>query len=206
MIEVVSPRRSVAEAERTRARIVQGAVNEASRLGLEGLTVGSLAQRLGMSKAGLVGPFGSREQLLEAALEQASTIFHAAVIEPLAELSPGRHRLERLITAWVTYLADCPFPGGCFVTAASSELDGRPGLLRDRLRSMVTSSRERLASEVAAAQAEMPGPHRPPKEVATTLIGLSMAANQEIQLLEDPSAATRAHTAMRHAAGLDQQP
>jgi hypothetical protein len=60
-----------------------------------------------------------------------------------------------------------------------------------------------LTAEVAAAQPEMPGPHRPPEEVVTTLIGLSMAANQEIQLLEDPSAATRARAAMRHAAGLD---
>lgn len=199
----MSPRSSAAEAERTRTRIVRAAVDEASRLGLEGLTVGSLARRLGMSKAGLVGPFGSREQLLEAALEHSGKIFWSAVIEPLADLPPGRHRLERLITTWVDYLADCPFPGGCFVTAASSELDGRPGPLRDRLRSTVTSSRERLAAEVAAAQAELPGPHRPPEEVVTTLIGLSMAANQEIQLLEDPSAPTRAREAMRHAAGLD---
>ncbi|WP_225991275.1 TetR/AcrR family transcriptional regulator [Actinomadura montaniterrae] len=191
------------EAERTRARIVRAAVDEASRVGLEGLTVGSLAQHLGMSKAGLIGPFGSRERLLQAALEQASTVFRAVVVEPLADMPPGRRRLERLITAWVNYLADCPFPGGCFVTAASSELDGRPGPLRDRLQSILTSWREQLTTEVAAAQAEMPGPHRPPKEVATTLSGLSMAANQEIQLLEDPSAATRARKAMRYAAGLD---
>ena len=179
------------------------AVDEASRLGLEGLTVGSLAQLLGMSKAGLVGPFGSREQLLDAALEQAVTIFRSAVITPLADVSPGRHRLDRLITVWIDYLANCPFPGGCFVTAVSSELDGRPGPLRDRLRIIVDSWRQQLATEIAAAQSEMPGPHRPPGEVVTTLIGLSMAANQEIQLLDDPSAAARAREAMRHAAGLD---
>lgn len=49
----------------------------------------------------------------------------------------------------------------------------------------------------------MPGPHRPRTEAATTLIGISVATNQEIQLLEDPSAATRARKAMRHAARLD---
>ncbi|MFG2004927.1 TetR/AcrR family transcriptional regulator [Spirillospora sp. NPDC048911] len=199
----MSPRHSAHEAERTRARIVRTAVHEASRLGLEGLTVGSLAQRLDMSKAGLIGPFGSRERLLEAALDQAGAVFRAAVLEPLDDLPPGRHRLERLITSWVDYLADCPFPGGCFVTAASSELDGRPGPLRDRLRGIVVAMRASLATEVAAAQAELPGPHRPPDEVVTTLIGLSMAANQEIQLLQDPSAASRARTAMCHAAGLD---
>lgn len=199
----MSPRHSAREAERTRARIVRTAVDEGSRLGLEGLTVGSLAQRLGMSKAGLIGPFGSRERLLEAALDQAGAVFRAAVMEPLADVPPGRRRLEQLITSWVNYLADCPFPGGCFVTASSSELDGRPGPLRDRLQSIVVAWRTLLAAEVASAQAEIPGPHRPPEEVVTTLIGLSMAANQEIQLLKDPSAASRARKAMCHAAGLD---
>ncbi|WP_331722931.1 TetR/AcrR family transcriptional regulator [Nocardia sp. NBC_00511] len=191
------------EAERTRARIVQAAVDDASRLGLEGLTIGSLAERLGMSRAGLVGPFGSRDQLLEAALEHAGAIFRSAVVTPLADLPPGRRRLERLITAWVGYLVDCPFPGGCFVTAASSELDGRPGPLREQLRGIVTYWHEHLAAEVAAAQDEMAGPHRPPREVATALIGLSMAANQEIQLFEDSSAGARALKSMRRAAGLD---
>ncbi|MBW8487231.1 TetR/AcrR family transcriptional regulator [Actinomadura parmotrematis] len=199
----MSPRHSALEAQRTRSRIVRAAVDEASRLGLEGLTVGSLAQRLGMSKAGLVGPFGSRERLLEAALDHAGAVFRAAVWEPLDGVPPGRDRLDRLIASWTGYLADCPFPGGCFVTAASSELDGRPGPLRDRLRAIVASWHAALRAEVAAAQAELPGPHRPPAEVATTLVGLSMAANQEIQLLQDPSAAPRAREAMRHAAGLD---
>ncbi|MEO3827957.1 TetR/AcrR family transcriptional regulator [Actinomadura sp. B10D3] len=199
----MSPRHSAAEAARTRERIVRAAMLDASRLGLEGLTVGTLARRLDMSKAGLVGPFGSRDRLLMAALEQAVEIFRAAVTAPLEDLPPGAERLERLIDGWVGYLADCPFPGGCFLTAASSELDGRPGPLRERLLEVVTSLRGALAAEVAAAQGELPGPHRPAEEVATTLFGLSMAANQEIQLLQDPAAPARARTAMRHAAGLD---
>ncbi|TDE26646.1 TetR/AcrR family transcriptional regulator [Actinomadura sp. 6K520] len=198
----MSPRHSAAEAARTRERIVRTAVRDASRLGLEGLTVGTLARRLDMSKAGLVGPFGSRDGLLMAALEQACRVFDAAVTEPLEGLPPGPERLERLIDGWVDYLADCPFPGGCFVTAASSELDGRPGPLRDRLREIVASQRRGLTAAVAAAQAALPGPHRPAEEVAMTLIGLSMAANQEIQLLNDAEAPARARAAMRHAAGL----
>lgn len=177
-------------------------VQDASRLGLEGLTVGTLARRLGMSKAGLVGPFGSRDGLLMAALDHACEIFRAAVAAPLEGLPPGSDRLGGLIDRWVDYLADCPFPGGCFVTAASCELDGRPGPLRDRLREIVASQRRALAADIAAAQAESPGPHRPAEEIATTLVGLAAAANQEIQLLEDPSAPARARAAMRHAAGL----
>ena len=198
----MSPRHSAAEAARTRDRIVRAAVQDASRLGLEGLTVGALAQRLGMSKAGLVGPFGSRDRLLMAALEHAGEVFRSKVTAPLEDVPPGPERLARLIDGWVGYLADCPFPGGCFLTAASSELDGRPGPLRDRLRGIVASQRRALTAEIAAAQAELPGPHRPAEEVATTLAGLSMAATQEIQLLADPAAPARARTAMRHAAGL----
>ena len=192
----------MAEAARTRDRIVRVAMRDASLVGLEGLTVGTLARRLDMSKAGLIGPFGSRDRLLMAALDQACEVFRAAVNAPLQELPPGPDRLGRLIDGWVDYLADSPFPGGCFVTSASSELDGRPGPLRDRLREIVASQRRALIAEIAAAQTELPGPHRPAEEIATTLVGLSMAANQEIQLLQDPSAPARARTAMRHAAGL----
>ncbi|WP_019928860.1 TetR/AcrR family transcriptional regulator [Nocardia sp. BMG111209] len=198
----MSPRHSLAEAARTRDRIVGYAVAEASRVGLEGLTIGTLADGLGMSKSGIVGPFGSREQLQIEALDRAGGIFRAAVIEPVAGLPAGPDRLARLIDAWIGYLADCPFPGGCFVTAASTEFDGRPGPLRDHLRTAVTTWRSRLSGEIAAARVE--SAHRSPDEAATVLIGISMAVNQEIQLLDEPDAAERGRAAMRAAVGLPQ--
>ena len=198
----MSPRNSLAEAARTRERIVRVAVDEASRIGLAGLTIGALADRLAMSKAGVVGPFGTRENLQIAALDQARRIFHASVVAPLAGLTPGAARLARLIDRWIGYLADCPFPGGCFVTAASSELDGRPGPLRDRLHAAVVEWRTFLATEILAA-----GTARwPADEVVTVLIGISMATNQEIQLLDDPTAADRGRAAMRDAVGLPDGP
>ncbi|WP_324197568.1 TetR/AcrR family transcriptional regulator [Nocardia abscessus] len=185
---------------------MQAAVEEASRIGLAGLTIGSLADRLAMSKAGVVGPFGSRENLQNAALEQAGQVFRTAVLAPLAAMSPGAARLVRLIDAWIDYLAECPFPGGCFVTAASTELDGRHGMLRDRLREVVADWRAFLTAEIAAAQDETSAPHRPPEEIATVLIGISMAVNEEIQLLDDESAARRGRAAMRNVAGLPPPP
>ncbi|RDI49154.1 AcrR family transcriptional regulator [Nocardia mexicana] len=180
------------------------AVDEASRIGLEGLTIGALADRLAMSKAGVVGPFGSREDLQYATLERAGRVFRATVIDPLADMPLGVARLTRLIDGWIDYLAECPFPGGCFVTAASTELDGRPGPLRDRLRKAVIDWRTLLIAEITAAQAETATADRPPAEIATALIGISMAVNQEIQLLDDRSAARRGRAAMRTAAGLQQ--
>ncbi|MGW0640372.1 TetR/AcrR family transcriptional regulator [Nocardia salmonicida] len=202
----MSPRKSVAEAARTRDRIVRAAIEEASRLGLEGLTIGALADGLAMSKAGVVGPFGSRENLQNAALEQAGRVFRSAVLAPLAQTPPGVVRLGLLIDAWIEYLAECPFPGGCFVTAASTELDGRPGVLRDRLRDIVADWRAFLTAEVIAAQEESFVAQPDPEQIATVLIGISMAVNQEIQLLGDSSAALRGRAAMRTAVGLAPSP
>ncbi|MGA4789810.1 TetR/AcrR family transcriptional regulator [Nocardia sp. AB354] len=198
----MSPRRSAVDASRTRERIVSVAVEQASLRGLEGVTIGSLAESLEMSKAGVAGPFGSREQLQLAALEQAGKIFREAVIAPLEGLPPGTERLGRMIDNWIVYLAECPFPGGCFVTAASTELDGRPGVLRDRLRAYVDGARAALAAEIVACRAESDGPHRPVDELVTTVIGITMAVNQEIQLLDDPRAADRGRAALRAALGL----
>ncbi|ATL68368.1 TetR/AcrR family transcriptional regulator [Nocardia terpenica] len=198
----MSPRSSFAEAARTRDRIVRAAVEDASRIGLDSLTIGSLADRLHMSKAGVVGPFGSRENLQAAVLARASEIFRAAVVDPLADLPPGAPRLARLIDAWIDYLAECPFPGGCFVTAVSAEFDGRPGPLRDTIGEAVIAWRTRLIAEITAAQAETATAQRPAAEIASTLVGISMAVNQEIQLLADESAAERGRAAMRAAAGL----
>ncbi|WP_063905933.1 TetR/AcrR family transcriptional regulator [Nocardia kruczakiae] len=198
----MSPRRSAADAAHTRERIISAAVEQASLIGVEGVTIGSLAESLEMSKAGVVGPFGSREQLQLSAVEQAGKIFRAAVTAPLDGLPPGTERLTRLVDNWIGYLAECPFPGGCFVTAASAELDGRPGALRERLRAYVTSARAALESEILAYQAESDGPHRPADELVTTVIGITMAVNQEIQLLEDPRAAERGRAALRAALGL----
>ncbi|WP_433709604.1 TetR/AcrR family transcriptional regulator [Nocardia sp. CA-084685] len=197
------PRSSRAEAARTRERIVRAAVDEASRIGLEGLTIGTLADLLSMSKAGVSGPFGSREDLQYAVLEKAGRIFRDTVLGPIADLPPGVERLARLIDAWIDYLTECPFPGGCFTTAASAELDGRPGPLRDRLRAAILEWRSFLIAQIAASQKERGTAHHPAAEIATALVGISMAVNQEIQLLGDRSAAERGRAAMRTAAGLD---
>lgn len=200
----MSPRHSVAEAARTRERIVRAAVLDASRLGLEGLTVGTLARRLDMSKAGLVGPFGSRDRLLMAALDEAIEIFHAAVTAPLGDLPSGAERPDGSSTDGSTTWPTARSPAAASSQPPPASSTGAPGRCAAAAE-IVAAHRRALAAEVAAAQAELPGPHRPAEEVATALFGLSMAANQEIQLLQDPTAPARARAAMRHAAGLDPQ-
>ena len=126
----MSPRSSAAVAAETRAAIVQAAVDQASLDGLDALTIGSLAGRLNMSKAGLVGPFGNKEELQLAALRAAIDIYRRELWEPVAALPPGLERLQAICAAWLSYLERDVFPGGCFMTQAAVDFDGRPGRIR----------------------------------------------------------------------------
>ena len=196
----MSPRRSVQDAARTRDRIVQAAVDRASTVGLEGVTVRDLAAELGMSKSGVVAPFASRGRLLEVAFDGAVATFRAVVIEPVLAEPAGRERLLALLERWVDYLVDCPFPGGCFVTTASVELDNRPGALRERTAATVLRWLTFLTEQAQAARPDLPAEDA--RDLATTLNGIAMSANQEIQLLADPAAGPRARRIM-HATVAD---
>lgn len=150
-----------------------------------------------MSKSGVVGPFGSRAELLSAALGDAVEVFHDAVIAPLDGKPAGPARLQLLIDSWMDYLADCPFPGGCFVTAASIELDGRPGPLRDELAECIRAWRSFLAGEVVRGCSGLSDADA--DRIVMTLIGIAMATNEAVQLLRDPDAPNTGREAMRRA-------
>src|SRR3954468_3079650 len=125
------PRRSVADAARTHAAILERSIDLASVEGLEGLTIGRLAGDLQMSKAGVLGHFGTKEELQLATVHGALEIFIREVWERAQGAAPGRPRLLAIADAWMSYLGRDVFPGGCFVTAASCEFDDRPGRVRD---------------------------------------------------------------------------
>src|ERR1700746_771479 len=122
---------------RTRENILQVAVNLASMEGLEGLTIGRLADELKMSKSGLFSHFGSREDLQMATVEMARQIFVEHVIRPALAAPEGAPRLWALCDAWVRYVEHPVFPGGCLFAAASFEFDSRPGPVRDRVAAAV---------------------------------------------------------------------
>jgi len=172
-------------------------VARASALGLEGVTVRDLAGDVGMSKSGVLAPFASRGQLLETAFDDAIATFRAVVIEPVLGQPRGQDRLLALLERWVDYLVDCPFPGGCFLTTASVELDNRTGPLRDRTAAAVAQWLAFLTEEAHAARPDRAVESA--RDLATALNGIAMSANQEIQLLADPEAGARARRSMRAA-------
>ncbi|HEV8660709.1 MAG TPA: TetR/AcrR family transcriptional regulator [Thermoanaerobaculia bacterium] len=117
--------------ERTRQSILDRAVDLASLEGLEGLTIGRLADDLGMSKSGLFAHFGSKEELQLATIDAAAERFVNEVFLPALKTERGYPRLMAICRSWLSYIRRNVFPGGCFFAAASFEFDGRPGVVRD---------------------------------------------------------------------------
>src|SRR5271155_3234812 len=117
---------------RTRKAILLRAVHLAPLEGLEGLTVGRLADDLKMSKSGLFAHFGSKEDLQLATVETARQIFIDEITRPALAAPKGLPRLWTLLDRWLAHVEQELFAGGCFFTAASFEFDGRRGPVRDR--------------------------------------------------------------------------
>jgi AcrR family transcriptional regulator len=194
----MSPRRSVAEASRTRDAIVDRAVEVASQEGLEGLTIGRLAGDLDMSKAGLIGHFGSKERLQLAAFEAAADTFKREIWDPVEGRRPGLDRLRAICDRWVKYLERPVFPGGCFFAAAATEFDDRGGEVRDAVAAQGARWRRALMREVRAAvdNGELPK-GTDPEQLAFELYGVMLVLNNDLKLQRDPKAATRARRSVK---------
>ena len=125
------------------------ALSLATRLGLEGVTIGKLAEHVGMSKSGLFAHFSSKENLQTAILEEAIARFVSIVVAPALRKPRGEPRLRALVDGWLEWSKAEFLPGGCIFVAAQVELDDRPGPARDRL---VASQRDWLATLAQAAR------------------------------------------------------
>jgi len=174
----------------TREAILDRAVDLASTQGLEGLTIGRLAADLGMSKSGLFGLFGSKEELQLATIEEASTRFVGEVVQPTLAEPEGLPRLRALGERYLDYLERGVFAGGCFFAAASIEFDDRPGPVGDRVRDAVAAWVNYLEDQARAAGAG------DPKLLAFEFYSLAQGANSSFRLFGDPAAFARARKAI----------
>jgi AcrR family transcriptional regulator len=196
------PRRSVADAARTRATILERSVDLASLEGLEGLTIGRLATDLEMSKAGVLGHFGTKEELQLASLAAARAIYRREIWDRAKDATPGRARLLAIADAWLDYLARGVFPGGCFVAAASTEFDDRPGRVRDAVVAMHREWMGVLSAEARRAIRDGDLPKgTDPDDVAFGLNAIAMGVNQALRLGVDEAALARGWRAMRALVG-----
>jgi AcrR family transcriptional regulator len=176
--------------EATRARVLDDAIRLASVEGIAGLTIGRLAERAGMSKAGLFAHFKSKEEVEVAVLEEAVTRFTDDVFMPALSHPRGEPRLRALIDRWFAWSNDDDrMPGGCLIFQASVELDDQPGRARDvveeamsRLLAMLERAAE-LAIETGHFRRETDA-----KLVAVRVFGTMLATHQMTRMLRDPEA------------------
>ena len=185
--------------DRTRRAILTAAVNVASVEGLEGLSIGRLATELEMSKSGLFAHFGSKEELQIATVRAAAAIFaHRVVIPAQEQFEPGLARLHGMLDQWLDYMEAGIFAGGCFFAAATSEMDGRPGPVREAVAQQMTRWAETLSeyAREAIARGELVE-DADPEQLAFELDALGIAVNSGWQLHEDHAVFERGHRAIR---------
>jgi AcrR family transcriptional regulator len=149
---VSATKRRRADGERSRAAILDAATRLATLEGLDGLSIGRLADHIGMSKSGLYAHFGSKEELQLAAVDTAVEIFADAVIRPAREVESPFGRLEALCENFLAYLEKPVFPGGCFFASAEAELDTHPGPVREKLVEVMGTWLGLLERRVSQAQ------------------------------------------------------
>jgi AcrR family transcriptional regulator len=195
----VSPRRSATDAANSRQTIIKRAVELASVEGLETISFAQLAEQVQMSKAGVSGHFKNKQELQLAALSEAIQMFRHAVLERAVHSKPGLTRLLARCDCWSDYLGSSTFPGGCFLTAAATEYDGRPGPIRDAIAAALRAWNTHLETEIQTAidNQELKADSSPP-QLAFELGALATGTNQARQLLDDSDAPMRCRTAMRN--------
>jgi AcrR family transcriptional regulator len=184
----------VSKGEATRGVILDEAGQLARRVGLGGLTIGSLATQTGMSKSGLFAHFGSKESLQIQVVEHSSERFVDEVIRPALKAPRGVPRVRDLFERWLAWDS---VEGGCPLVAASFELDDQPGPVREHLVRVQRDWADTLATVFTSGIGE--GHFRPdadPRQFAQDLQGVMLAYHMASRLLADGDAAARARRAL----------
>ncbi|MEU8263844.1 TetR/AcrR family transcriptional regulator [Micromonospora sp. NPDC048999] len=184
--------------EQARNVILRRAADIASRNGLAGLSIGGLSGELGLSKSGLFGYFGSKEELQLATVRAAAQIFITEVVQPALSAPPGLGRVWRLCESWLTYSQRRVFPGGCFFFTVAVEFEGRPGRVRDAVAAASLDWRRLVVRTIEdARQLDQLIGSTDAEQLAFELIALMETANSVSLLHDEVIAYQRACTAIQ---------
>jgi AcrR family transcriptional regulator len=190
---------------RTRAAILDAGFHIVSKSGLEGLTIGTLAEKTGMSKSGLFAHFGSREELILAVMDRGQQEFLKLVVNPALSRPRGLPRLKALFVDWLGWTESADLPGGCPMIGGAIEFDDKPGIVRDAL---ATGQRAWIgtltrATRQAIEQGQL-DPATDPEQISFELFGIALVVHHHRRLLGYEKARSRALAAFealieRHA-------
>lgn len=184
--------------EQTRAAILDAAMQLASREGLEGLTIGVLAEQMAMSKSGVFAHFGSREDLQIEVVRLYHHQFEQEVFYPSLREPRGLPRLESLFARWVARVSK-EIASGCIYISGAVEYDDRPGLIRDQLVEMVLTWQTALQRAVRQAIEE--GHLRTdtdPQQMVFEMYGLVLALHHDARFIKRPGSVERAQAGFTH--------
>ncbi|MFA5914637.1 MAG: TetR/AcrR family transcriptional regulator [Burkholderiales bacterium] len=183
----------VRKGQQTRTAILDQALAIASRAGLAGLTIGTLAERSGLSKSGLFAHFGSKEGLQLAVIQGVRQLYSELVFQPAMRQPPGLPRLRAIVENWLKWTGGAKLPGGCIMTAAAYEFDDCPGPVRELVSQSMRELRKTLARSVRlAVEAGELHADTDPEQLAFEICAIYVGAQLDARLFVDPRAGERA--------------
>ena len=184
--------RSLQKGQQTRAVILEAALGLASQVGLEGLSIGALAEVTGMSKSGVFAHFGSREELQISVIRDYHARFEEDVFYPALGLPRGLPRLREMFERWVKRVS-VEVDSGCIYISGAVEFDDRPGIVRDALVSMVQDWHRAMERAIRLAVEEG---HlcrtADPLQMLFEVHGFILALHHDARFLRNPGALERA--------------
>lgn len=193
------PRDAAAEGSRplqkglqTKAAIVDAALGLATQIGLEGLSIGALAEVMQMSKSGVFAHFGSREELQISVIREYHTRFEDEVFYPAMAQPRGLPRLRALFANWMKRTS-VEIDSGCIYISGAVEFHDRTGPVRDALAGSVNTwlAAMRRAIDIAVAEGHL-APGTDAAQVAFEVHALILALHYEARFLHSPESIDRA--------------
>ncbi len=180
----------MSKGEATKRQILNIAVKLASMQGINGLTIGDLAKKVGMSKSGLFAHFGAKDRLQLKVLEMAAQKFVELVMRPAFQEPVGEARIRALFTNWLKYIEGTDeLPGGSVLIAASIELDDQPGELRDFVKNAQWELIHNIEKAIQLAiEVEDFRPDLKVREFAFSLYSFVLGYHHFRRMLESPDA------------------
>ena len=179
----------------TRELILDRAYAIACRAGVEGLSIGDLAQAVGMSKSGVFAHFGSREDLQLAVIDHGGQRFGERVFLPALRAPRGLARLRAIVAGWFDWVRENRH--GCLIMGAVSEYDSRPGPQRDRVVALLERWRSETSRAVSmAVDAGELRADADARQLAFEIFGIALALHQDTRLFDPVQARAQAERAV----------
>ena len=185
--------RAMQKGQQTKLAIVEAAMGLSTQIGLEGLSIGAVAEATSMSKSGVFAHFGSREELQISVIREYFARFEQEVFYPALDVPRGLPRVQGLFANWMKRVA-VEIQSGCIFISGAVEFDDRPGPVRDALASSVqTWLNAMLRAVELAKECGHLLPDADEKQMAFEIHGLILALHYEARFLKNPGSIERAN-------------